>query len=614
MAKCKFRTTLPSGEWECPFEALPGEEYCYWHKEEEGKNPDNTKLEELKENEMFKVFLRKANLSGRDLQGVRLPLANLEEANLKGANLQEALLRGTNLKKANLVGANLQNANLFCANLEEAKFSESSETSFETVIRSPADLQGAVLASANLQKGILRGVNLQNAWLEQANLNGADLERANLREAGLMKADLQEINLKEANLEKADLSSAKLQKANLEKANLREAEFVDADLPRANLQEANLERANFRRATFQEANLLKANLKETKLENADLCGTNFSHADLRRAELRHANLQGANLEGAKLQGADFWKVKLERANLSSVMVNSETRLDKANLTYANLYLSYITETKTFRNAIFENEKEINEFIADLLENKEIMIIDVSKFKKDSPKIKELIEKEYVLYVHEGRSVILFDKKREVVIIPSDYSHDLRLSANKSLKNLYSCGKLEKYLYEGSKIELYEASCEVYKKLHEFYIQNGKFEEAMRIHCKKCKVTIKRLKNGGWLSRLRAYVYNFFYCLSGYGVQFWRPITASLAIILIFALLFRLTKGIIKNVNGKIVTPDFWDYLYHSAITFTTLGYSNIQPNLATGHLPQMLAAIEAFLGALMMALLIYVVTNRVSRY
>ena len=47
-------------------------------------------------------------------------------------------------------------------------------------------------------------------------------------------------------------------------------------------------------------------------------------------------------------------------------VDSGTRLDEAKLTYANLYRSYLDETKTLRNAEFESEKEINEIVADFL--------------------------------------------------------------------------------------------------------------------------------------------------------------------------------------------------------------------------------------------------------
>jgi hypothetical protein len=63
MANCSYKTTLDSGdEWECPCEALPGGERCYWHKEEERKEPTQERLEELKGKEIFGVYLIKAEL------------------------------------------------------------------------------------------------------------------------------------------------------------------------------------------------------------------------------------------------------------------------------------------------------------------------------------------------------------------------------------------------------------------------------------------------------------------------------------------------------------------------------------------------------------------------
>ena len=97
MVRCKFKFELETETWECPLEALPGEEYCYWHKEEEGKEPDDAKLRELKENEIFGAFLRKAELSWRDLQN-----ALLFDANLQGADLSCAGLQGANLSDAKL--------------------------------------------------------------------------------------------------------------------------------------------------------------------------------------------------------------------------------------------------------------------------------------------------------------------------------------------------------------------------------------------------------------------------------------------------------------------------------------------------------------------------------
>ncbi|CAD7776493.1 Pentapeptide repeats (8 copies) [Candidatus Methanoperedenaceae archaeon GB37] len=451
MAKCKFKSGAWEWDvWECPLEALPGEEYCYWHREEEGKEPDDARLRELKENEISGVFLREANLGGKELR---------------------------------------------------------------------------------------------EAFLWEANLQGAFLS--------------------------------------------------DADLQKANLW----------------------------------------HADLQKANLWHADLQGATLEDANLQGATLEDANLEGANLIGVRADSGTRLDGANLTYANLYHSYLDETKTLRNARFESEKEINEIAADFLKkgNKELVAFDVKKIKGNNSEVAAKLRGEgLVRYDWEGKPIVFFDRKRRRVIrVPGDVENKLFQRLRKrggnseeaknyveisELNDLIERNGLEKYLYKGSVEELYEASYEVYNNLYYFYIQNGRLEEALRMHYRRCEVRRKLLRERGWINCLRSWIYDLFILklLTGYGVKISRPLVASAIIISIFAFLFWLTNGIVKNVNGT-VAPDFFDYVYHSVITFTSLGYSNIQPNLAVGHIPQVLAAAESMLGALMMALLIFTITYRVSR-
>ena len=460
MAKCKFKW----GGWECPLEALPGEEYCYWHKEEEGKEPDDAKLRELKENEISRVFLRKAKLSFKELQNAFLLGANLQGADLRGANLQ-----------------------------------------------------GAALAHADLQRVDLRNTDFQGADLSYANLQGANLRRAKLQ------------------------------------------------------------------------------------------GTALWDANLQGADLRDANLQGADLSGANLEGT----------NLFGMRVDAGIRLDEVNLTYANLYLSYLDETKTLRNAEFKSEKEINEIVADFLkkENKELAVLDVRRIKIDNSEVvARLFEEGLVRYVWEGERIVFFDRKRRRVVKNPENAKS-KIVEISELNDLIEREGLEKYLYEGSIEELYEASYEVYNNLYYFYIQNGRLEEALRMHYRRCEVRRKLLREQGWINCLRSWIYDFFILklLTGYGVKISRPLIASAIIISIFAFLFWLTNGIVKNVNGKMVAPDFVDYIYHSVITFTSLGYSNIQPNLAVGHFPQFLAAAESILGALMMALLIFTITYRVSR-
>jgi len=382
---------------------------------------------------------------------------------------------------------------------------------------------------------------------------------------------------------------------------------------------------------------LGAFLRKAKLSGKDLRGAYLSDADLQGADLWDADLRGAYLSDADLRGADLQCAELEGANLIGVRVDAETRLDGANLTYTNLYRSYLDETKTLRNAEFESEKEINEIVADFLKKgNDVVVLDVSEIEMDDSEVAaRLLAEGLVRHVWVGKRIVFFDRKRRRVVrnpenAESKFFQRLQKRRNSEeeeneeeenyveiseLNGLIEREGLEKYLYEGSVEGLYEASYEVYNNLYYFYIQNGRLEDALRMHYRRCEVRRKLLREQGWINRLRSWIYDFLILklLTGYGVKISRPLVASAMIILIFAFLFWLTNGIVKSVDGRVVAPDFLDYLYHSVITFTSLGYSNIQPNLAVGHLPQVLAATESVLGALMMALLIFTITYRVSR-
>ena len=69
----------------------------------------------------------RANLKGRDLEGINLARTNLAQANMKGSNLRDANLEevnfeGADLEEVNFVRANLKGANFFKANLSKANF------------------------------------------------------------------------------------------------------------------------------------------------------------------------------------------------------------------------------------------------------------------------------------------------------------------------------------------------------------------------------------------------------------------------------------------------------------------------------------------------------------
>ena len=130
----------------------------------------------------------KLNLSGADLLGANLSVADLSAANFLGADLSVA-----DLFDAHLLGTNLSVAALSAANFLGADLSV-------------ADLFDAHLLGANLSRAHLSGAKLSAAYLAGANLTDADLSWTNLSQANLDKANLTSANLSRTALADCDLS------------------------------------------------------------------------------------------------------------------------------------------------------------------------------------------------------------------------------------------------------------------------------------------------------------------------------------------------------------------------------------------------------------------------
>jgi uncharacterized protein YjbI with pentapeptide repeats len=475
----------------------------------------------------------------------------------------------------------------------------------------------------------LREKKILGVYLIRAALHGANLRGANLQKACLWEADLQKANLQEADLREADLMRANLQKADLLWAELQQANLGDTNLQEVNLHEANLQEADLTGANLPGAFLVDANFRETDLWGANLQGANLWGVNLREADLRDSNLQKANLKSAHLQNTYLYSVRFD----------SETALVDSELFDANLFRSYFDETKSFRYVkLFRIEatgKEINEIIGDALGKKtkvskkksrfslhlKLSVLDLNKISEAAPDVAaEILNKEGLAkYARDGTRIVFFDRAsgglRKNLEDGRRRKDDLIIIDGLSDVIVKDGMIRSEYLYEGSRADQFEASYEVYNNLYNFYVNNGRLDQAAHVHYRRGEAHRKLLREKGGFYWLRSWIFDFFVLrlLTGYGDKIERPIGASATIIAVFAFLFWLTDAIVKNVNGKIVSSGWLDYIYHSITTFTSLGYSNIQPNLAVGPLPQIFVAAESVLGILLMALIIFVVTYQVSR-
>ena len=168
----------------------------------------------------------------------------------------------------------------------------------------------------------------------------------------------------------------------------------------------------------------------------------------------------------------------------------------------------------------------------------------------------------------------------------------------------------------------EAAAWVYRQLQALYQENALPELARRSYYLE-KDARRRLawQQSDYPTALRQEISRW---MMRYGESPFRILLTSLFVIVGFAVMFPLTGGIQEIQEGEAITytienpedaPRWWigrvlfKSLYFSVVTFATLGYGDIQP---IGTIARFLAGTEALLGALLAALLVFVLTRMVT--
>lgn len=436
-------------------------------------------------------------------------------------------------------------------------------------------LDGAILSSIELGNVI----SFENTALRNADFTDAKLQHTNLTNAGLQGADLtlvklDHVNLTEANLWGADLFKATLFDVDLTNAILRSTTLINAYIV------ADLTNANLIRATLTDATLMNAILTNANLTNATL-----TDADLRSADLPDANLRLATLTNTTLAYTDFSRANLEGTSLS------DADLDQADLTDARLHNCrlqgvYISDETTFGDRC-AYERDADPY-------------DILPWEVVGPSMEPvtLTADNHHLY-QGGRLAAAWHRFR------------------------YWTGRLSDQSPDSDDSENIEKAISIYRTYQRLLRENSLPGDIPNFYYREKEMRrVKALAERdirGWLYRaLQRWV-------MGYGERPWRVVGTSLGVIAGFGLVYPFVGGMeatdtdtvafslaesfslpLRSGGGRI----FFENLYFSAVTFTTLGYGDIQPGSDTAKL---LASFESFLGALLMALLVAVLTRRTMR-
>jgi uncharacterized protein YjbI with pentapeptide repeats len=375
------------------------------------------------------------------------------------------------------------------------------------------------------------------------------------------------------NLSGMDLSGWDFSGADLSEWNLESTIFYKYDESRKVSIISNLAAVRFIETNLKEANLIRCNLQNAMLYKSDLQNALLFNADLQNAELGESSLQGADLTEANIQGADLvdanlYEVKLTNANLQNACLQG-ANLRRATLTGANLQNVSLWDTN--------------------LQNAHLLATDL-RFAKFNSKT-NLKNVNFYLSILDG-STLYFSKIDKIII---------------NEKSFYSAKKKKDYKKMEKKGE--EAQ-EIYLKLKNYlkqvglYRKSGNYYYREMIMRRKLHWLNKRERLHWWIGSWLCSI------ICGYGEKIWRVFTTAFFIIIICSFYYYLLSGIMYGYDLSY-NPTYWECLFFSIVTFSTLGYGDYRPK--PEFIYQSIASFEALIGVFLLALFAFVIARRIMR-
>ena len=316
------------------------------------------------------------------------------------------------------------------------------------------------------------------------------------------------------------------------------------------------------------------------------------------------NWSGANLRYWKLEGinfsnsgniANFQNVNFHKANLRNTMLScaifENAYFGGTNLENAYLKGAYL-KGLYFRGAILRNCRLDNTCLEDVemrgadLQNAKLWNSNLTGAKLQNTNLRnaEFNEKTILLNVN------LYQSKID----------------NSTLK--FANVNLDKIVMQEKNKE-YNKAKEVYRNLKNYFKQEGLYDVSGKYYYRE------RLMETKCNREEKKYLHWIFDMLlkfiTGYGEKPQNILMWWFGIIFGYAFIYDVLNGIYNRIAYNIASynPNFFEALYFSIVTFTTLGFGDFAPK----PLFQLFASLEALLGAIFMALFIFVFARKMIR-
>lgn len=147
---------------------------------------------------------------------------------------------------------------------------------------------------------------------------------------------------------------------------------------------------------------------------------------------------------------------------------------------------------------------------------------------------------------------------------------------------------------------------MYRRAADAYERSGLMDEARELTYYQLRVITARGREMGLPFWRRAELW-LYWAVAGYGLRPLRVLGLAAVVIALFAVAYAATGGVLRA--GTQEPAGFWECVYFSGVTFSTVGYGELLP--APHARP--LAMIEGLLGPLTIGFFVIVLSNRLRR-
>lgn len=369
-----------------------------------------------------------------------------------------------------------------------------------------------------------------------------------LNEAYLRNYEVNEEHLDEQFQQPLSFNSCTLFNSDFRYSDLRQTHFQNVQLTGSDFEDAICEHALFQGCDLSETNFKYANLENARILRQSIQDANWLGVRLNEANLHNSDFTNTNLRLAKLKGTYMTKATLEGCNLEEAELEN-TDLRDVDLRNAELYETLLRDIRINEGTRFGKMCRYEQ------------VADEKATKEDTA---------------EANGVI-------------------RRSQN-SIRRF-----VNRWQSQSKDTESLTKSIRVYR-LYQRLLREAALPDDIRMyrvrerHVRR-KLALREDRNLQWLKL----------CLDRwvmlYGESPKRVIGTSFGVILLFTALYPLFGELEPSPSTA------GQFLYFSATTFTALVYGDIQP---ANEIAQFLVSIESFAGALLMALLVFVLGRRAT--